>query len=266
MSFDKPEDIPFPPTDLRRLVGPLEQELYDNPTGRSVFPELPIENYQFILDFGCGCGRLARQLLQQFPRPERYVGIDLHRGMIRWCQESLAPFSPNFEFHHHDVFSAAFNPSGREKVRNFPVDDKKVTLLLAWSVFTHLTESSAAFYLREAARVLHPKGVILSTWFLFDKLDFPMMQDFQNALFINDADPTNAVIFDKTWLRNRATESGLHLTRIVPPTIRGFQWQILMSRGDPSTGHVDFPEDTAPRGLARAPLGPESADLLGLER
>ena len=31
-----------------------------------------------------------------------------------------------------------------------------------------------------------------------------MMQDFQNALYINDVDPSNAVIFDREWLRREA--------------------------------------------------------------
>ena len=45
-----------------------------------------------------------------------------------------------------------------------------------------------------------PDGVAVTTWFLFDKANFPMMQEFQNALYISDFDPTNAVIFDRTWL------------------------------------------------------------------
>jgi len=73
---------PLPPGDLRQLVGPSEDRYYDNPTGRPVFPGLPPSAYDFVFDWGCGCGRIARQLLQQDPQPGRYVGVDLHRGMI----------------------------------------------------------------------------------------------------------------------------------------------------------------------------------------
>ena len=37
-----------------------------------------------------------------------------------------------------------------------------------------------------------------------------MMQDFQNALYINDVDPTNAVIFDREWLRREASIRRAH--------------------------------------------------------
>ena len=40
-----------------------------------------------------------------------------------------------------------------------------------------------------------------------------MMQDFQNALYINDVDPSNAVIFDREWLRRRSETPGSRSTR-----------------------------------------------------
>jgi hypothetical protein len=90
-----------------------------------------------VFDFGCGCGRIARQLMQQSPRPQRYVGIDLHRGMIEWCRENLAPHAPGFEFQHHDVFNPGLNPGTDmrpPRTRPFPVGDRAFTLVNAWSV------------------------------------------------------------------------------------------------------------------------------------
>ena len=71
----------------------------------------------------------------------------------------------------------------------------------ATSVFTHLIESQAEYYLARSRRVLAPTGVLIATFFLFDKAGFPFMQDIQNALYINHGDPTNAVIFDRRWLQ-----------------------------------------------------------------
>ena len=48
------------------------------------------------------------------------------------------------------------NPDGAFATLPLPAGDGEVTLFLAWSVFTHLLEADAAFYLRELARVLHP--------------------------------------------------------------------------------------------------------------
>jgi SAM-dependent methyltransferase len=78
-------EIPIPPLELRELVGLPDASFYDNPTGELVYPYLPAKAYASVFDFGCGCGRVARQLMLQHPRPQRYLGIDLHRGMIAWC-------------------------------------------------------------------------------------------------------------------------------------------------------------------------------------
>ncbi len=246
------DSLPFPPLEMRRLVGPTELTLYDNPNGTLVYPWLAAENYESVLDFGCGCGRVARQLMLQRPSPTTYVGIDLHAGMIQWCQQNLCPAAPNFNFYHHDVFNVAFNP-GHEKplAAPFPVDDSRITLVNALSVFTHLTQEQAEYYLRECARVLQPQGVLHASWFLFDKADHPMMDQDYNALYVSYVDPSEAVIFDRAWLRNTARALGLRIFKVIPPEIRGHQWLVLMTpRSD--VAEVDLPPDTAPRGMIDA--------------
>ena len=76
-------------------------------------------------------------------------------------------------------------------------------------------------YLDEVRRVLRPDGVLLATFFLFDKAYFPMMQDFQNALYINDTDPTNAVIFDRDWLLAALELRDLRIQEVRSPTHPG---------------------------------------------
>jgi hypothetical protein len=117
--------------------------------------------------------------------------------------------------------------------------------------FTHLIEDAAVFYVRECARILADDGVLHSTWFLFDKAGFPMVQEFQNALFVNDVDPTKAVIFDQRWLRRKASEVGLVITRVFRPRVRGFQWVVPMEPARPGFFHVNFPPDNAV-GIVRA--------------
>lgn len=247
-------ELPLPPLPFRRLVGPTEPELFDNPSRQPVFPDLPERAYDSVFDFGCGCGRLARQLIQQQPRPTRYIGVDRHSGMVEWCRTNLAPSAPGFDFRHHDVWHELLNPHGTRGHADLPAGDAAVTLFIAWSVFTHLLEADAAFYLREVGRVLSPAGIAVTTWFLFDKGDFPMMQDFQNAIFINHQDPTNAVIFDRAWLSAQASQAGLVATRIEPPSIRGFQWVIHLQKQGDGRIQASFPEDCAPRGVARPPI------------
>jgi SAM-dependent methyltransferase len=255
-------ELPIPPLEMREAVGPTDPAAFDNPDGRPIFPGLPAELYDSVFDFGCGCGRLARQLIQQQPRPRTYLGVDLNRPLVVWCQENLSPAAPNFEFRHHDVWYPGIWNAGDDKpaVASFPVADDSQTLVIAHSVFTHLIEAHAEYYLKEAARALSPSGVFYSTWFLFDKRLFPMMQDFQNALYINDQNPTNAVIFDRDWLVDAAGRNGLVVTAAYPPEVRGFHWRIEMMAAASGAEAVDLPPDEAPisvEGVRAAAVEPD---------
>ena len=245
----------MPPVELRKLVGLTDADAFDNPDRSLVFPWIPKPNYETVFDFGCGCGRLARQLLQQRSRPKRYVGVDINREMVGWCQKNLSPVDQNFRFQHHDVRSASMAPDNSDRLTApFEVEDSAFTLALAVSVFTHLREDQALHYLREIARILRSDGLFVSTWFLFDKRDFPMMQPFQNALFINEKDPTNAIILDRGWLDRALEECGLYVVRVDPPEIRGFHWWLTMRPRRSGDGPLELPPDTAPRGSMPSPL------------
>jgi SAM-dependent methyltransferase len=260
------EELPIPPPKMRQLVGPTDEESFDNPDGGLVYPYLPVEAYERVFDFGCGCGRIARQLIQQNPRPKRYVGVDLHRGMVRWCQRNLAPHAPGFEFHHHDVFNLSFNP-GEEKPRTapFPVEGHSFTLVEAHSVFTHLTQDTAGYYMREVARVLAPGGILRSSWFLLDKSEFPVMQPDHNALYLCYLDPTAAVIFDRGWVRQTAGEAGLTIFEVIPPAVRNHQWVLLLGPSRPGLREADFPPDLAPPGRVPTPPMPPNPSRIGLD-
>jgi SAM-dependent methyltransferase len=249
---------------MRRLVGPTDPSAFDNPSGDPVYDLVPERCYESVLDFGCGCGRVARRLLLQRRVPERYVGLDLHSGMIRWCSEHLAPAHPNFTFHHHDIANQSFNPGAGKPVHAaFPVPDEWATLVVAHSVFTHILPASIEHYLAETARVLRPDGQAMTTWFLFDKRYFPMMQDEQNALFINELDPWNAVIYDRAWLAAALERHHLGLAAVRPPFVRGFQWDLVLAPlGDWAT--LELPEsDDAPFGVHRAAADVADPHLIG---
>ncbi len=254
--------LPLPPLQMRQLVGPTDPTAFDQPVGQPVFATATNDQYDSVFDFGCGCGRIARKLALGAPRPKRYVGVDLHRGMVQWCNDNLATVLPGFEFHHLNVHNAAFNPDpSRPLVAPFPVDDQSVTLFIAWSVFTHIVESQVDHYLDELKRVLRPDGIAMITTFLFDKAAFPMMQDFQNALYINDVDPWNAVIFDTAWLIASLERRGLRIRAADAPEVYGFQWTLEVEVG---IGSISLPEDLAPVGRRAPPLVPAGAPAIGL--
>jgi len=223
--------IPIPPIELRRRVGPTDPETFDNPAGHVVFPKIPIELYEAVFDFGCGCGRVARQLLQQTPRPRRYVGIDVHRGMLDWCTENLSPIDPSFQFFHHDVYSPTYAPGNSYRLaERFPVKDEEFSLVVAASVFTHLVEQQAEYYLHEVARILRPQGIAFTSWFFFDKDSFPFLRPGPHCLYVSDIDPTQAVIFDRRWFIDTVRRSGLCVRLTDPPSVAGHQWQVLLEK------------------------------------
>jgi SAM-dependent methyltransferase len=260
-----PEALPVPPAEMRALVGPTELAAFENPSGGLVFPYLAVDAYHSVFDFGCGCGRVARQLLQQDERPQRYLGVDLHAGMIRWCQENLTPRAPEFEFVHHDVFDDSFNPGeGKPRWTSFPAADGEFTLVNAISVFTHLTEVQVAPYLQEAARVLSEDGVVHASFFLLDKRAFPFMQPHTNALYVSWEHPSAAVVFDRGWIFQVACDAGLTVVATHAPQIHGYQWVLEMRHARLGLPEAELPVDSAPLGEVTIPPMPVGADRIGL--
>jgi len=116
-----------------------------------------------VLDIGCGCGKMARNLLDH-PYVARFIGIDAYRPSIDFCNRHLAPRSRNrFEFHFLDVHTEAYNPKGKLRGTDvvFPALDGSVDLAYAASLFTHLLEDDSRHYLSETRRVLAPGGLFL---------------------------------------------------------------------------------------------------------
>ena len=72
-------DLPLPPVEFRHLVGPTEPAAFDAPTVNMQLEELPPDVFASVFDFGCGCGRLARQMMLRGRLPLRYLGIDPHK-------------------------------------------------------------------------------------------------------------------------------------------------------------------------------------------
>lgn len=239
---------PLPPNELTRMVGHPDAGHFDDGAGQELFPGTDSAS---VLDLGCGCGRLARLFQMQPQPPARYLGLDLHRGMLEWCRANLG--RPGWDFAHTDVRNAGLNPGGRLPHAEIPAKDGSFSLAVAWSVFTHILEPSVEGQLREVSRVLRPGGILISTWFLFDKESCPFLQEFQNALYCNLEDPTNAVIYAKSHVAGMFKRQDLVLREIAPPAIRGFQWTLRAEKSGRGE-HAPFPEDKAPVSIARPPV------------
>jgi ubiquinone/menaquinone biosynthesis C-methylase UbiE len=104
----------------------------------------------YVIDVGCGCGRLAKPLSQYLMG--RYTGIDIVPELVNHAHRIVGRPDWRFEV---------------AKGLNIPEEDGVADMVCFFSVFTHLLHEQTYVYLREAKRVLKPGGKIV-----FSFLDF----------------------------------------------------------------------------------------------
>jgi len=109
--------------------------------------EKTLDDFQVVLDFGCGCGRTIRPMRALMPSSKLY-GTDIDEEAVIWLRTNygqLAEFSTN---------------------SNMPptvYDANTFDLVIAVSVFTHLPEDMQFAWLAELKRIVRPMGYVLAT-------------------------------------------------------------------------------------------------------
>ena len=120
-----------------------------------------------LLDLGCGPGRLTIGLRELLPGLQRYVGVDVQSGHVKWCAKHLG--APGWSFVHVDAQNDRYNPSGSERLALDITPGFDVAF--AYSVFSHMRSDDTAFYLSELGRLLDPGGVAVFTAFVEHDVD-----------------------------------------------------------------------------------------------
>lgn len=151
--FDE-RGIPVPPLRLRGLVSgqdAVEEWLRGGAQDACLIRELverhtgTLSEMRSILDFGCGCGRVARWW-GDLHGPV-IVGNDYDADLTNWCQENLPGIA---------VKTNAPEPP-------LPFDSDTFDFVYAISLFTHLTADAQEAWMRDVFRVLRPGGLLLFT-------------------------------------------------------------------------------------------------------
>ena len=149
-----PDGLPLPPRRLIQRVAGTEDPGWFMRSGALAADDIrrtlsaravPLESVSALLDFGCGCGRVARHWAGLSGC--QVHGCDRDAGAVRWCRAHL--------------------PFGRF-VRNrlqppLPYDRAQFGLVYALSVFTHLPDALQRRWMEELHRVLAPGGHLLLT-------------------------------------------------------------------------------------------------------
>lgn len=101
-----------------------------------------------LLDFGCGWGRHIRAFLKDFTS-DRICGVDIDPHNLEICRRLL----PDIGF----IQSA--------EAQSLALPSASFDLIISFSVFSHINEHSAAFWLNEIARLLKPDGhAVVTSW------------------------------------------------------------------------------------------------------
>jgi SAM-dependent methyltransferase len=166
---------------------------------------------------------MALHLEKYLSEKGNYVGVDIHRPSIRWCQKRIGRRRDNFQFARIDVRNQAYNPDGmhRGETYQFPFDEGSFDLILLKSVFTHMRPPEVSNYLREVARLLKSNGRCLATFFLLNTEQARLESEGANDLAFKygegvwryrlEKSPESAVAYEESFVTRLIEEHGLAL-------------------------------------------------------
>ncbi len=147
------DGLPLPPPRLRLLVDGrtgdgeaflrLGAQMCDSIQAAVAAAGAPVERMRAILDFGCGCGRVARHWAA-VKGPEIY-GCDYNPDLVAWCAANL----PNMRAARNELAPPTPYVSG------------SFDLIYGLSVFSHLDETLQRGWLAEFRRLLRPGGSLV---------------------------------------------------------------------------------------------------------
>ncbi len=168
----------------------------------------------FLIDVGCGAGRLAAALKGR-PRLS-YLGLDVSPSLIRKARETCARPDWRFELVNRSAI---------------PVPDGAADIISMFSLITHLPTVETRAYIVDAARALKKGGAVVVS---FLDPELPEHRRMLRAPFIE------AIVVNLFWapnvastkddIRGYAREAGLEVEKIESPSNVGQSLAVLRKR------------------------------------
>lgn len=154
LDSDPPDGLPLPPARMRVWVAgrsgdaeaflQIGAQMCDAIRDALAAAGTPIEQMGSVLDFGCGCGRVARHWSTAGDGPELH-GCDYNPKLTAWCSANLP----------------AMRTATNQLVPPTPYPGDSFDLIYALSVFSHLDGPLQEEWLAEFRRLLRPGGVLV---------------------------------------------------------------------------------------------------------
>lgn len=123
------------------------QSFYEEPALRDLARHLSLENCKAVLEFGCGTGRFAQELLQsRLPQDAAYLGIDVSNVMVELSRNRLSRFCGRAEVLQSD---------GAMRISRL---DASFDCVICTYVLDLLSRDDIHRFVEEARRLLKPGG------------------------------------------------------------------------------------------------------------
>lgn len=150
----------------------------------------------FVVDIGCGTGRLACQLARR--GHGSYAGFDIMASAIESARNRCR--RPDWTF-------------GTTDGLHVPLMDGVADFACFFSVFTHVTHEHTYLYLKEAHRLLRQGGLVVLTF-----LEFAIpshWSEFEHATMKFGSDAVSTVFLDRVATKKFAAHLGFEVLALV---------------------------------------------------
>lgn len=208
----------LPPRDLR-MGGPEYEDddfFLDSAIaeGNRVIKKLGCKSSDFLIDIGCGQGRLPIGLIHE-SFTLSYLGVDVKRDSIDWCKKYIERRHPHFRFQHVNVVNALYNPTGDSLTSDYrlPVDTASVDIVYMWGVLTNMEPEHLPVYAKEFFRVLRPGGKAFVTAHVEDNVPESSVNP-ENYTPYACHGPLHAVRYERRYFIDTFRQAGLTMTEL----------------------------------------------------
>lgn len=153
-----------------------------------------------VLDFGCGCGRVAVKLSNKI-KLSSYVGLDVVPELLNYATK-ICP--PDYKF--------TLNQSLK-----IPLEDNSLDAAFSFSVFTHLLQTEIHIYLIQIFRKLRNSGFLVFSFLEIDK-HWKVFSDSTGQHYRNGKPYPHLNIFlERRQIDFLASKIGFTVTRYIEP-------------------------------------------------